>query len=163
MKKVLLGLFLTISIIGCKQSKTTPQEPVSLYDTELFKTVQMSGVFEDSKTFVDLVPKKDIATLEAEYLKSKDSQGFRLDSFVLKNFEDRSLKGLQFELDTTKNMYRHISNMWDVLKRNPDSVISNSSRIALPYNYIVPGGRFQEIYYWDSYFTLEGLLVDGEE
>jgi alpha,alpha-trehalase len=163
MKKVLLGLFLTISIIGCKQSKTTPQEPVSLYDTELFKTVQMSGVFEDSKTFVDLVPKKDIATLEAEYLKSKDSQGFSLDSFVLKNFEDRSLKGLQFELDTTKNMYRHISNMWDVLKRNPDSVISNSSRIALPYNYIVPGGRFQEIYYWDSYFTLEGLLVDGEE
>ncbi|MCB0373787.1 MAG: trehalase, partial [Muricauda sp.] len=66
-------------------------------------------------------------------------------------------------LDTTKNMYTHISHMWDKLKRNPDSVIANSSRIALPHNYIVPGGRFQEIYYWDSYFTMEGLLVDNQD
>jgi alpha,alpha-trehalase len=27
--------------------------------------------------------------------------------------------------------------------------------------YVVPGGRFNEIYYWDSYFTLLGLLQDG--
>lgn len=163
MKKLLLGLWVPLFIVACKQSETPAREPISLYETELFKAVQLSGVFEDSKTFVDMVPTKDIATLEGEYLKNKDNQGFRLDSFVLKNFENRSLEGLQFELDTTKNMYEHITNMWDILKRNPDSVIPNSSRIALPYNYVVPGGRFQEIYYWDSYFTLEGLLVDGEE
>ncbi|MBO0329909.1 trehalase family glycosidase [[Muricauda] lutisoli] len=163
MKKLLLGLLVPLFIVACKQSETTKKEPIGLYETELFKAVQMSGVFEDSKTFVDLVPKKDIATLEEEYLNTKDNQGFRLDSFVLKNFENKSLEGLQFKLDTTKNMYEHISNMWDILKRSPDSVIANSSRIALPYNYVVPGGRFQEIYYWDSYFTLEGLMVDGEE
>ncbi|MGN7514379.1 MAG: alpha,alpha-trehalase TreF [Allomuricauda sp.] len=163
MKKLLLGLLVPLFIVACKQSETTTKEPIGLYETELFKAVQLSGVFEDSKTFVDLVPKKDIATLEEEYLNTKDNQGFRLDSFVLKNFENKSLEGLQFKLDTTKNMYEHISNMWDILKRSPDSVIANSSRIALPYNYIVPGGRFQEIYYWDSYFTLEGLMVDGEE
>nr|WP_297788860.1 trehalase family glycosidase [uncultured Allomuricauda sp.] len=163
MKKLLLGLLVSLFVIGCKNSETTTKEPVSLYETELFKAVQMSGVFEDSKTFVDLVPSKDIATLESEYLKLKDNQGFRLDSFVLKNFENKSLEGLQFELDTTKNMYDHISHMWDILKRNPDSVIANSTRISLPYTYVVPGGRFQEIYYWDSYFTLEGLLVDNEE
>ncbi|MFT0715652.1 trehalase family glycosidase [Flagellimonas lutimaris] len=163
MKKLLLGLWIALFIIGCKQSETTTKEPISLYETELFKDVQMSGVFEDSKTFVDLVPKKDIVILEDEYLKLKDNQGFRLDSFVLKNFKSKSLEGLQFELDTTKNMYGHISHMWDILKRDPDSIIANSSRIALPYKYVVPGGRFQEIYYWDSYFTLEGLLVDNEE
>ena len=27
---------------------------------------------------------------------------------------------------------------------------------------MVPGGRFREIYYWDSYFTMLGLQVDGE-
>ncbi len=27
--------------------------------------------------------------------------------------------------------------------------------------YVVPGGRFNELYYWDSYFTLLGLLQDG--
>lgn len=28
--------------------------------------------------------------------------------------------------------------------------------------YVVPGGRFNEMYGWDSYFEAEGLLVDGE-
>ncbi|WP_437395455.1 trehalase family glycosidase [Flagellimonas lutimaris] len=163
MKKRLLGALLLLFIIGCKQSETTTKESVSLYETELFKEVQMSAIFEDSKTFVDLVPKKDIAILEEEYLNNKDNQGFKLENFVLENFENKSLKGLQFELDTIQNMYGHISHMWDILKRNPDSVFAHSSRIALPHKYIVPGGRFQEIYYWDSYFTLEGLLVDEEE
>jgi alpha,alpha-trehalase len=32
----------------------------------------------------------------------------------------------------------------------------------LPHPYIVPGGRFREIYYWDSYFTMLGLQEDGQ-
>jgi len=30
--------------------------------------------------------------------------------------------------------------------------------LPLPRPYVVPGGRFREIYYWDSYFTLLGLI-----
>ena len=30
------------------------------------------------------------------------------------------------------------------------------------HDYIVPGGRFREIYYWDSYFTMLGLFADNE-
>jgi alpha,alpha-trehalase len=35
--------------------------------------------------------------------------------------------------------------------------------IGLPRPYTVPGiaGNFQEMYYWDTYFTGEGLLLDG--
>ena len=29
----------------------------------------------------------------------------------------------------------------------------------LPKPFIVPGGRFREMYYWDSYWTIQGLLV----
>ncbi|HEY9509469.1 MAG TPA: trehalase family glycosidase, partial [Verrucomicrobiae bacterium] len=29
--------------------------------------------------------------------------------------------------------------------------------------YVVPGGRFNELYYWDSYFTVLGLLQDGRK
>jgi alpha,alpha-trehalase len=29
------------------------------------------------------------------------------------------------------------------------------------YPFLVPGGRFLEFYYWDSYWILEGLLVSG--
>ena len=36
-----------------------------------------------------------------------------------------------------------------------------SSLIPLPKAYVVPGGRFREIYYWDSYFTMLGLIESG--
>src|SRR5690606_18888177 len=31
--------------------------------------------------------------------------------------------------------------------------------IPLPNAYVVPGGRFREVYYWDSYFTMLGLVA----
>jgi alpha,alpha-trehalase len=34
--------------------------------------------------------------------------------------------------------------------------------LYLPHPYVVPGGRFNEMYGWDSYFILRGLLADGE-
>lgn len=34
-----------------------------------------------------------------------------------------------------------------------------ASSLELPYPFIVPGGRFREFYYWDSYWILEGLYV----
>ena len=108
-------------------------------------------------------PKQNFALLEAEYLDQKANEAFDLLTFVNENFEDRSMQALQFETDTTKTMYEHIGLMWNKLTRGPDSIIPNSSRIPLPYKYVVPGGRFQEIYYWDSYFTLEGLLADGRD
>jgi alpha,alpha-trehalase len=34
--------------------------------------------------------------------------------------------------------------------------------LYLPNKYVVPGGRFNEMYGWDSYFIIVGLLEDGE-
>ena len=34
--------------------------------------------------------------------------------------------------------------------------------LYLPNKYVVPGGRFNEMYGWDSYFIIIGLLEDGE-
>ena len=34
--------------------------------------------------------------------------------------------------------------------------------LYVPYPYVVPGGRFNEMYGWDSYFIQLGLLRDGE-
>lgn len=33
--------------------------------------------------------------------------------------------------------------------------------LYVPGKYVVPGGRFNELYGWDSYFIVEGLLRDG--
>jgi alpha,alpha-trehalase len=42
-----------------------------------------------------------------------------------------------------------------------DTLVPRSSLIELPEPYVVPGGRFREVYYWDSYFTMLGLVRDG--
>lgn len=42
------------------------------------------------------------------------------------------------------------------------STITRHAPLYLPHPYVVPGGRFQEMYGWDSFFILQGLLVDGE-
>ena len=39
--------------------------------------------------------------------------------------------------------------------------IEPSGLLYLPNKYVVPGGRFNEMYGWDSYFIIRGLLRDG--
>lgn len=42
------------------------------------------------------------------------------------------------------------------------SAIEHHGLLYLPRPYVVPGGRFNEMYGWDSYFIQVGLLRDGE-
>lgn len=48
-----------------------------------------------------------------------------------------------------------------ILPGEADS-IEEHGLLYLPYPYVVPGGRFNEMYGWDSYFIILGLLQDGE-
>ena len=50
------------------------------------------------------------------------------------------------------------------LRQLPDDPreIREQGLLYLPYPYVVPGGRFNEMYGWDSYFIQVGLLRDGE-
>ena len=41
------------------------------------------------------------------------------------------------------------------------SAIQEQGLLYLPFAYVVPGGRFREMYGWDSYFIQVGLLRDG--
>lgn len=50
------------------------------------------------------------------------------------------------------NLSRRVS---EKVRANPE----NFSLIDLPHAFIVPGGRFRELYYWDSFFTIRGLLT----
>jgi alpha,alpha-trehalase len=42
------------------------------------------------------------------------------------------------------------------------AAIKDHGLLYLPHPYVVPGGRFNEMYGWDSYFIQVGLLGDGE-
>ncbi|HVW79260.1 MAG TPA: trehalase family glycosidase [Alloacidobacterium sp.] len=52
---------------------------------------------------------------------------------------------------------RRITHIGDIDPRS----IKVPGLLYLPNKYVVPGGRFNEMYGWDSYFILLGLLKDG--
>lgn len=138
----------------------------SLYDPArdlgpLFHDVQMAAVFPDSKTFVDARPLEAPVVVVARYAAARDSAGFDLKAFVARNFEAPKPAGGEFVTDTARTMEEHIRELWPVLTRHADSADPRSSLIPLPNAYVVPGGRFREVYYWDSYFTMLGLVESG--
>jgi alpha,alpha-trehalase len=125
----------------------------------LFQDVQMQQVFEDGKTFVDCLPKIATGEILERYLQEKDRPGFNLKEFVLTWFEMPHVFASDFRADILKNATEHIQHLWPLLTRQPGK--TEGSLIALPHPYVVPGGRFGEIYYWDSYFTMLGLKAAG--
>jgi alpha,alpha-trehalase len=127
---------------------------------ELFRDVQMKKIFPDGKIFVDCLPKCSPEEISTKYIQQKDQPGFNLQQFVVANFELPVSHSSNYQSDTVKTVGENINKLWDVLTRQPDKV--GGSLIPLPHSYIVPGGRFGEIYYWDSYFTMLGLKVSGK-
>jgi alpha,alpha-trehalase len=138
---------------------TTP--PEKIYG-KLFVDVQMNQVFPDGKTFVDCVPKRKPAEIVADYETQKTAPGFDLKKFVLDNFDLPVNPAEAYKTNMSEDVVTHIKNLWTVLKRTPDKEVEGSSLLPLPNPYIVPGGRFREVYYWDSYFTMLGLKESGE-
>ena len=55
--------------------------------------------------------------------------------------------------------------LWPTLTRRVAEKVHTAperySLLALPEPFVVPGGRFREIYYWDSFFAIKGLLVSN--
>jgi alpha,alpha-trehalase len=99
----------------------------------------------------------------ARYDSARHAAGFDLRAFVGQQFELPRPVGEGVAVDTTRarTMEDHIRALWPVLTRPPDTADARASLIPLPRPYIVPGGRFREVYYWDSYFTMLGLIQSG--
>src|SRR6266568_3924309 len=127
----------------------------------LFEAVQRARVFPDSKTFVDCVPRHELSKILAAYRAEATRAGFNLHRFVADHFDPPP--STPDEPQGGGNVTEYIHALWSALRREPDRVVPGSSLLPLPHPYIVPGGRFREIYYWDSYFTMLGLRDAGDE
>ncbi len=154
-----MGILLFASVLQAQQ----PLPPDKIYG-QLFTDVQMAKIFPDGKTFVDCVPKRDPKDIVADYLRAKNNPAIRfsLKLFVDDNFSLPSPKKQVINDMNEKDLSQHIKKLWPLLKRDADKKLDGSSLLPLPSSYIVPGGRFREIYYWDSYFTMLGLKESGE-
>lgn len=139
------------------QSLTSPEE---LFGS-LFQDVQNSHIFSDSKTFADCIPAADPVYIIEKYYQEKSNPDFNLEAFVKLYFKIPEEIKVDFVSDTSLTTEEHIRRLWPHLTRQPQNQERGGSLIPLPNPYVVPGGRFREIYYWDSYFTMLGLKECG--
>ncbi|WP_244117344.1 alpha,alpha-trehalase TreA [Burkholderia gladioli] len=134
--------------------------PSELYG-ELFTAVQTQQIYPDQKTFVDTTPDADAATIMRLYAQQKGAPGFSLRDFVTQHFKPPVDAVVTPPANQT--LRAHIDWLWPHLTRTTEGASPNGSLITLPKPYVVPGGRFREGYYWDSYFTMLGLQEAGRE
>ena len=152
------------------------------HEGSLLHVVQMAGIFKDSKTFVDMkmvksqeeietafktmmtsykdekVPKETIAKFVEDHFTLENQMEEHVpedwveDPKLVSKIKDRNYSALASDLNNRwKTLCRKIKQ--DV-NDNPDRY----SLLYLPNPVIVPGGRFREVYYWDTYWVICGLI-----
>ncbi|KAM4651788.1 trehalase [Discoglossus pictus] len=150
---------------------------------DLLKQVQLAKLFDDDKHFVDMELRdtparvlKKFQTMAAgfpggvprdkisEFVKTSfyppgrefenwSPPDWHEDPGVLDKISDPKLKNFANDLHTLwKSLGRKIK---DQVRLHPEL----HSNIYVPKAMIVPGGRFREFYYWDSYWVINGLLI----
>nr|XP_026492893.1 trehalase-like isoform X3 [Vanessa tameamea] len=143
----------------------------------------MAGLYHDSKTFVDMKMKLSPNITLEHFNQMMTRTGSRptkadIQEFVNQNFDP---EGSEFEewrptdwkdnpafLQRIKDPHFHqwatdLNRLWLQLGRKmKDEVKQNQELYSIIYvdnPVIVPGGRFREFYYWDSYWIIKGLLL----
>jgi alpha,alpha-trehalase len=134
--------------------------PADIY-AELFHQVQMRKLFPDGKTFVDATPRRPPAQILAAYRAHATFTDAELKRFVHANFDVPGNAPLPPPTKDRTTLKAHIAALWPVLTRPPVTAVEGGSALPLDKPFVVPGGRFREMYYWDSYFTMLGLVADG--
>ncbi|TRY67949.1 hypothetical protein TCAL_07224 [Tigriopus californicus] len=150
----------------------------------LLDAIQMSRIYPDSKTFVDKklkhTPGKIIKHFEQLVA---DNNGEPLSKEVLTQFVDDNFEAEGQELEPwtpedwtprpkfveklenteLRGLAVRINGLWkDLSRRIKDEVRENPqlySIIYVPNGFVVPGGRFREFYYWDTYWIVKALLL----
>ncbi len=147
-------------VLGAGLAEPSPLLPPQQVYGQLYKAVESARIFPDDKEFADAVPKSSPAEILSLYRQEAPHSRAALRRFVTAHFM------LPPDLLPPVPMKRlpltgHIDALWPELVRHSVTVPRDGSLLALPYPYVVPGGRFREVYYWDSYFTMLGLMQSG--
>lgn len=175
---VLLHLVLSVGILRGEDTAPACDSPIYCQG-DLLDIIQRMRLFNDSKTFVDMSlkqsPEEVLSAFNNLSKPISEAQGRKFvgdhfsgpgDEFqpwkptdlprmpaIMNHIKDPLLRGFAWDLCRTwKDLGRKIKS--DV-KLNPDRY----SLVYLPNPFIVPGGRFRETYYWDTYWVVKGLLL----
>ena len=158
----LAALLLALLPVGATRPATSsaaanPDPPQVLFK-DLFVAVQIAAIYQDEKAFADAVPNAAPQVILAQYHAAHPQSPPALQRFVEAHFALPTEIIPPASTPERVSIGEHIDRLWDSLTRHTTSAPPYSSLLPLPRPYVVPGGRFREIYYWDSYFTMLGLV-----
>ena len=157
-----VALLLTLLPIASRQAPEAeyPDPPQVLFK-DLFVAVQTAEIYQDGKAFADAVPNASPDAILAQYHASRPDSPQALKRFVEAHFALPPCVTSVASAPEHVSIVEHIDRLWDPLTRRTTSAPPYSSLLILPQPYVAPGGRFRELYYWDSYFTMLGLDESG--
>jgi alpha,alpha-trehalase len=165
-RQMLVGLLLALLFTsGVRAQIVGPGYtiPPSIEYGPLFPEVQLRAIFPDGKTFPDLIPKDTPRSLVRNYVVARQAADFDLTRFVQAHFSGPVPPGPAVNpAGEHETLATYVASLWPVLTESFSSVPPYATLLPLPYPYVVPGGRFREVYYWDSYFTMLGLEQSGQ-
>ncbi|HEX2790785.1 MAG TPA: alpha,alpha-trehalase TreF [Steroidobacteraceae bacterium] len=151
--------------VAATQPETTPlqayPDPPQVLFKDLFVAVQMAAIYQDGKAFADAAPDAAPGEILAQYHAARPDSREALKRFVEAHFSLPGQASSAASPPEQIGIVAHIDGLWDTLSRSTTAAAPYSSLLPLPQPYVVPGGRFREIYYWDSYFTMLGLDESG--
>uniref|UniRef100_A0A7E4UL98 Trehalase n=1 Tax=Panagrellus redivivus TaxID=6233 RepID=A0A7E4UL98_PANRE len=170
----------TCNVVMCDHTNTNNSQ---IYcGGDILKAVNEANLFNDSKEFVDMPLKFDpdttIADFEAEFNGTGKIDPVKLQKFVNDHFypagheleqcvpagySPKPGKLMTIVDDSLRDWALNLNNVWSHLCRKvSDNVTLHPelhSLIEVPHEFIIPGGRFREPYYWDAYWIVKGLLA----
>lgn len=153
------NFFKKVSLRNPLKKARRPLSPWEMFGT-LFEEAQKNHATMDNKSFTDAVPRMSARAILRAYAHESRGKNFSYAQFVETYFvlpEDVAPKTPRERKGERDNVRDYIERTWAALTRDADTYTPGSSLLPLPRPYVVPGGRFREIYYWDSYFTMVGL------
>jgi len=154
---------LGLALLPIARTPCAPTDPPQVLFKDLFVAVQEAQIFPDGKVFPDAVPNAAPDAILKDYHGAQPTSPAALNAFVASHFALPSqVEGAPSAPNQT-SITAHIDGLWDVLTRSSTAAPMYSSLLPMPQPYVVPGGRFREMYYWDSYFTMLGLAESGRQ
>lgn len=160
--KLLLGALATLWLTAASAvfaGEPFVPTPSQLYGP-LFVRVQMAALRPGNDNFVDDIPKASPLVVMQRYRAADPRSRDALLGFLEDNFTFPARVQTP-PIPADRTVAAHIARLWPLLTRAAIVPPAYSSLLYVPKPYVVPGGAFQEFYYWDSYFTMLGLIPDG--
>ena len=161
-KRIGLALAAVLFVADAALALERPAPPQVEFG-DLFADVELRRIFPDSKEFADATAKSPPDEILALYDAERPATPEALKRFVVAHFVLPAEPAASVVASEPKPIRQHIDELWPILTRDTPTVPLHSSLLPLPRAYVVPGGRFRELYYWDSYFTMLGLAESGRQ